>query len=257
MSTTDTESSPEINQQTAAPYGSRKKFLLLIIGTSTLLLAAVVIGVLYFLQGRPILHISDKHHNVLAGNSLSVKAPGKVRRGEQNCLIVSDSTQLRITKNFSFSAWFSAHSFDHPGMTIAARAMNGPNWHYPYVSWLLRINSVSVEADLGAHGRYTASVFKLPQLQKDQWYQLAMTYDGRVMTVFLNGAVIATYPYTGGIENAPGHPVIIGADESESPVGDVFDGAIDEVMLFNRTLSHSEIQGLYHDGSRNHSVSVE
>ena len=252
MSMTDTESSAGSNQQTAAPKRNRKLFLLMIIGAATLLLAAVVIGVLYFLECRPILHISDKDLNVLAGDSLTVRAPGKVRRAEQNCLIITDSSQLRITKLFSVSAWFTAHSFEK-SMTIAGRALNGPQWRYPYVSWLVRINSdTSVEADLGAHGRYTASAFNVPQLQKDQWYQVAMTYDGRVMTVFLNGAVIATYPYTGGIENTPGHPVIIGADESDSPVGDVFDGAIDEVMLFNRALSQPEIRGLYHDGSRNH-----
>jgi len=255
MSTTDMKFSPGSNQQTAAPKRSRKLFLLMIIGAATLLLTTVVIGGLYFLERRPILHISDRHLNVLAGDSLTVRAPGKVRRGEQNCLIVTDSNQLRITNRFSVSAWFAAHSFEK-GMTIAGRALNGPQWQYPYVSWLVRINSdSSVEADLGTRGRYTASAFNVPQLQKDQWYQVAMTYDGRVMTVFLNGAVIATYPYTGGIENTPGHPVIIGADESESPVGDVFDGAIDEVMLFNRTLSQPEIRGLYHDGSRNHNSS--
>jgi hypothetical protein len=255
MSTTDTESSAGSNQQTAAPKRNRKLFLLMIIGAATLLLAGVVIGVLHFLERRPILHISDRHLNVLAGNSLTVRAPAKVRRGEQNCLIVTDSNQLRIMKFFSVSAWFTAHSFEK-GMTIAGRALNGPQWQYPYVSWLVRINSdTNVEADLGAHGRYTASAFKVPQLQKDQWYQVAMTYDGRVMTIFLDGAKIAAYPYSGGIENTPGHPVIIGADESESPVGDVFDGAIDEVMLFNRTLSQPEIRNLYHDGSRNHSSS--
>jgi len=254
MSTADTESSAGSNQQTAAPRRNRTLFLLMIIGAVTLLLAAVVIGVWHFLERRPVLHISDKHHNVLAGDSLTVSAPGKVRRGEQNCLKVTDSVQLRITKSFSFSAWFSAHSFER-GMTIAGRALNGPNWHYPYLSWLLRVNSdSSVEADLGAHGRYTASSFQVPQLQKDRWYQVAMTYDGRVMTVFLNGAAIATYRYSGGIENATGHPVIIGADESAFPVGDVFDGAIDEVMLFNRALSQTEIRNLYHDGSRNHSA---
>jgi hypothetical protein len=252
MDTTETESSAGSNQKTAAPKRNRKLFLLMITGAATLLLAAVVLGVLHFLERRPILHISDKYLNVLAGDSLSVRAPGQVRRGEQNCLIVTDSNQLRITKFFSVSAWFTAHSFEK-SMTIAGRARNGPNWQFPYVSWLLRINSdSSLEADLGNRGGYTASAFNLPQLQKDQWYQVAMTYDGRIMTVFLNGAMIATYPYAGGIENTRGHPVIIGADESESPVGDVFDGAIDEVMLFNRTLSQPEIQGLYHDGSRNH-----
>jgi hypothetical protein len=254
MSTTDPDASAGSNQQTAAPKRSRKLFLLLIIGAATLLLAAVVVGVWHFLESRPVLHISDKHLNVLAGDSLTVRAPGKVRRGEQSCLKVADATQLRFTKRFSVSAWFTAHSFEH-GMTIAGRARNGPPWQYPYVSWLVRINSdSSVEADLGANGAYTASGFNVPQLQKDQWYQVAMTYDGRVMTVFLNGAKIAVYPYSGGIQNTPGHPVIIGADESESPVGDVFDGAIDEVMLFNRTLSQPEIRDLYHDGSRNHTV---
>jgi hypothetical protein len=133
MSTTDTESSAGSNQQTSAPKGNRTLFLLMIIGAATLLLAAGVIGVLPFLERRPVLHLSDKYLNVLAGNSLTVRAPGKVRRGDQNCLIVTDSNQLRITKFFSFSAWFTAHSFEK-SMTIAGRAQNGPNWQYPYVS---------------------------------------------------------------------------------------------------------------------------
>src|SRR5689334_22980135 len=102
MSTTDTESSAASHQQTAAPKRSHKLFLQVIIGAATLLLATVVVGALHFLERRPILHISDKDLNVLTGNSLTVRAPGKVRHGEQNCLKVTDSVQLRITKNFSF-----------------------------------------------------------------------------------------------------------------------------------------------------------
>jgi len=204
----------------------------------------------------PVLHIASKSLNVLDGKSLIVSGASEIRT-ENNCLRVNDSKLLRIEGSITISAWFNAHLFDK-SMTVIGRAQNGPPWNYPFLSWLIRINTDSlVEADVGDGRSYSPSGWNVPALQAGQWYFVAMTYDGNRKTLFVNGVAISSLAsgsptYADGIRNATGKPILIGADESESPVGDLFDGSIDEVNVFDVALSAEEIQSLYTQGAAGH-----
>lgn len=78
------------------------------------------------------------------------------------------------------------------------------------------------------------------------WHHAAMTFDGRTLTLYVNGErqkQTATSPT--GLRAMPQHDLTIGMNRS-SPAPDEkeagFDGALDEVMVFNRALSAEEIQ---------------
>jgi len=75
--------------------------------------------------------------------------------------------------------------------------------------------------------------------------------------LFLNGILQNTLAsgsqaYSRAIANLPGKPIIIGADESENPICDVFDGSIDDVRLFSRALPETEIHTLFKERARNY-----
>jgi hypothetical protein len=207
--------------------------------------------------GAPVLHIRSKTLNVLDGKPVIIENGGEVRSGD-GYLVVSDSENLRITGEFTVSAWFQPRTIDR-GMTIASRALNGPPWAFPFSSWLLRLNSESLlEGSLSDGHGYSPSTWSV-SVQRGQWHHAVLTYDGTTKKMFLNGvrqqrlaSGILNHP--NGIGNAPGRSILIGADESESPAAEIFDGAIDDVRIFNRALPDEEVQVVFNEGAKRYGV---
>ena len=84
-------------------------------------------------------------------------------------------------------------------------------------------------------------------LSTNTWYHVAGTYDGSDIKVYLNGQPQGTpTSVTGSIEPISS-PLYIGSDPSSQ--GRFFKGLIDEVEIYNRALSASEIQAIYTAGS--------
>ncbi len=69
-----------------------------------------------------------------------------------------------------------------------------------------------------------------------EWYHVAGTYDGFDMKLYVNGALEATVPYTGTVNNTI-FDLILGNDNS----GYALDGTLDEVRIWNRALCETEI----------------
>lgn len=84
-----------------------------------------------------------------------------------------------------------------------------------------------------------------------QWYHLAVTRSGTLYTFYANGTSIGTGNSAFMVTN-PNAPLTIGFAE---PAVGLLDGRIDEVSIYNRALSASEIQSIYNAGSAGKSVS--
>lgn len=70
------------------------------------------------------------------------------------------------------------------------------------------------------------------------WTHLAFTYDGATERLYVNGVLVTSRAQTGAISASNG-VLHIGGD---SVWGEHFQGLIDEVRIYNRTLSAAEIQ---------------
>lgn len=90
-----------------------------------------------------------------------------------------------------------------------------------------------------------ASIYKgLPIANR--WVHMVGTYDGSMIRLYVNGVQIGGSSLTGNIL-VDNNPVTIGAAENYSPgtpLGDRFNGLIDEVRIYNRALSATEIKKL-------------
>ncbi len=112
-------------------------------------------------------------------------------------------------------------------------------------------NHESIDANLGlAH--FTPSATSAP-IQANQWYFMAATFDGNTVSVYqqlmdTNAAATVTPIYsvsnTGGPLGTNTMDVLIGRTLNQ-PYPYWFNGAMDEVVLFNRGLSQSEIYTIY------------
>jgi len=85
-------------------------------------------------------------------------------------------------------------------------------------------------------------------IAKNQWVMLTGTYDGTTFRVYVDGKPQGTGTGTGSW--APGANFDIGRDNwATSELGRWFDGRIDEVRIYNRALSETEVQKLHLEDS--------
>jgi len=74
-------------------------------------------------------------------------------------------------------------------------------------------------------------------LQEDTWHHVAGTYDGTLMTLYLDGSLALTQTVTGTVGG--GDAVYL------SHGSETLDGLLDEVIIYRRALSADEIERLY------------
>ena len=81
-------------------------------------------------------------------------------------------------------------------------------------------------------------------LPTNTWTHLSVTYNGSTLTLYRNGVAVATSTVSGTLSPTTG-TLQIGA----SQFGEYFKGLIDEVRIYNRALSATEIQTIYQQDS--------
>jgi parallel beta-helix repeat protein len=97
----------------------------------------------------------------------------------------------------------------------------------------LRVPSVSIREGSTTYEAHGAS-----QVSLNTWTHLAATYDGSVIRYYVNGTLTNSVNQAGAINTTTG-VLRFGGD---SLWGEYFNGLIDEVRIYNRALSASEIQ---------------
>lgn len=78
-----------------------------------------------------------------------------------------------------------------------------------------------------------------------QWHHVACTYDGAEERIYVNGVLRASRAQTGAVPTA-NEPLYVGARQGSSVF---FDGAIDEVRLYDSALAMAEVSSLYANGA--------
>ena len=86
------------------------------------------------------------------------------------------------------------------------------------------------------------TVISTTLVEDGNWHHVACTYDGAIVKVYVNGNLEGSVAYTDGI-GATNEPLLIGRDPYTAPARD-FTGLIDEVEIFNRALTQSELQNI-------------
>jgi len=158
---------------------------------------------------------------------------------------IPDSSGIRADF-VTLSAWFNSTGFA-AAQCVLSKPQNAAPWSSPFLSWMIRINSTSsIEMDVGNAGTYSAASFSVsPNLLTKQWYHIALTYTGSLLTAYLTGKALGTSAtVTNKIIYGSGIPFLIGANNSAAPRGDYFNGYIDDVRVYNRNLTDIEITGL-------------
>jgi beta-galactosidase len=138
-----------------------------------------------------------------------------------------------ITEQITLSAWVNPND-----------AGNGQ--HNPYVGKgdtayaLKHASGNSIEFFIYDGGWHTANASVDDSFNGD-WHHVAGTYDGLEAKTYVDGILGATNAHVGAIA-VQTHNLTMGNNSQES--GRFYDGAIDEVKIYNRALSKAEIRFL-------------
>lgn len=167
---------------------------------------------------------------------------------------VADSPSLRFTSAMTVEFWVNPVAYPSFSGSLLGRwdALPGMDQRsYLVASDRTGIVFFHVTAD-GRDSVTSAST--LNPVPLNQWTHFAGVYDGSALTVYVNGALASQTPYQGGIF-AGTNDLGLGAAVGGLVPGDVlgpFNGLMDEVRLYNRALTASEIQGIFQAGGVGH-----
>lgn len=161
---------------------------------------------------------------------------------------IPDSPSLGFAGNqMTLACWINADDLSGNWVTILhranagltcfnwqlyARAVDAPTANHP----MFRINC-NGDSGISANEEVEADMV----LSAGTWYHIAVTYDGSAMRFYIDGALRGPTAVAGGVIPNSGRDIWIGGNE---PWGEYFNGIIDEVHIFDRSLNPSEIQDL-------------
>jgi hypothetical protein len=152
--------------------------------------------------------------------------------GINDWVTVADAASLDLTNRLTVEAWVFPTALNSwetvvlkeaPGDLVYA--LYGDNNARRPGAWL-RLAGVSTSAVGPA------------VLPLNGWSHLAMTYDGAQVSLFVNGTLVRSVARTGLMSNTTG-ALRIGGNAVWT---EFFNGRIDEVRIYNRALTASEIQ---------------
>jgi hypothetical protein len=179
-------------------------------------------------------------------NSPTQGATGKINKAYDFSLSttdyvdIADNTDLGITTG-SFGVWINADSWDDVG--------GGTSYWLDGRGHKYFIYSTSTDVVVGTFIGATLKTVINANPSTGNWHHFMATYDGSNLRFYINGSEVDASPTaaTGTIASASGNTRI--GDYSGS-VGDYSaNGSIDDLRIYNRTLSAQEVQELYEMGA--------
>ena len=106
--------------------------------------------------------------------------------------------------------------------------------------WYFEISQTDGNIFFGRRGQYAAGGYVLPI---GEWKNVAIACDGATGTMYIDAEVIGSGNFTFG--PTTDSPILIGCDENNGYNG--FNGAIDEVRIYDTALTQEEIQTVMFD----------
>jgi hypothetical protein len=144
---------------------------------------------------------------------------------------IPDSSAVDLTTAITMEAWINPTALG--GRIIDKITANGTD------GYMLDTNGGKLRMIIGGTALTSAAT-----LSTGTWTQVAGVYDGATMTIYINGVAAGTVAHTGAIPTNT-HSLRIGAD---SVGANLFDGAIDEVRIFNRAMTAGQMTTLFAAG---------
>jgi hypothetical protein len=155
-------------------------------------------------------------------------------------VIVPSTPSLNPTEAITIDAWVNPSSFPNTGPAVVRKDSNGVGTTQYSLSLGNGITAGVLSCNIGGSADATGGSVPL-----NQWSHVACTYDRQTIRVYVNGVEVASTLNTLAIPTSS-QDLAIGKEDGFTDRN--FDGLIDEVEIFDRALTVTEVQGIYNAG---------
>jgi hypothetical protein len=151
--------------------------------------------------------------------------------GSNSWVTVNDSASLDLTNGVTLEAWVKPALVSSWQAVVIKEQPSG-------LSYALYANSDHNSPDGAVHTSVDTNLYGVAALAANTWTHLATSYDGGTLRLYVNGTQVSSQAVSGSLAVSTG-PLRIGGD---SVWGEYLNGVIDEVRVYNRALTPTEIQ---------------
>lgn len=159
---------------------------------------------------------------------------------------IADSASLNLTNRGSICFWakFPTHGIDKQGIVTKGDAIGTLLSCYGFASSGAGTYDAILGSDIGSSYAYSTGLFP-----SNTWLFVCTTWDrdAGALSVYMNAVLLPTTKVNSQIPSSSGYPLRFGANGSMLATN-FFDGALQDVRVYNRELSASEVANLYTDG---------
>jgi hypothetical protein len=161
---------------------------------------------------------------------------------------IPDSSSLRLTK-FTAAAWFKTSSSYSGNAMIVNKGGFGSDSAGQNMNYGIWMDSneklvVGFETSSGTDYFVTSS----STYNDGNWHYAGVTYDGSIIRLYVDGVEIGTKSTTATPETNTSYPLRIGANSNPDGNVNYFKGEIDEVRVWNRAITSTEVSDQYNLG---------
>lgn len=171
--------------------------------------------------------------------------------GSNDYASAADANSLDFgTGGFSFNFWFNVNGLPSSGSAqlIVKRLSGGGNTE-------LQLSSGVIESYIEGTGQSTRNLKSTYNVTNrlGQWIFVTLNRNSGTAAIYVNGVQNVSGSSVHNVNNAVA--LHIGADyDGVNPRGEFFNGSIDNLMIFNRSLSDQEIYQLYASTLQKHNT---
>lgn len=226
------------------PYGNTNSAIAVLTVNTSPPCAPISIAMADWWQGEGNANDSEGVNNGTLVGGVSF-IPGEVGQaflfdGSSGYVSIPDSTSLdSFVTNITIELWLQVNQTT-PNSDWRGIVSKGNT------SWRLQGVQGSGTIDFAANGLST-DLQGTRNVNDGQWHHVAAVYDSTNIYLYIDGTLDVSTPATGLITQNS-FPVCLG-ENPDAPLPYYFNGAEDEVTLYNRALSSQEIQTIYQAGS--------
>ncbi|MFA5870722.1 MAG: LamG-like jellyroll fold domain-containing protein [Candidatus Paceibacterota bacterium] len=163
--------------------------------------------------------------------------------GTTNYVSVGNKNEHTLSTRGSVSIWIYIPS-TWGGSTYPNVVSKGASAGWDTDGWSLYVFNPNSDGRIGVGQRSGTSVANISFLNtlKDEWVHIVGTWDGSQIKIYENGVLKGTTTQSFSLPVTT-TSLFIGKDQNSQ----YFDGKIDEVRIYNRALSVTEILAMYND----------
>lgn len=188
-------------------------------------------------------------NGIVNGATLSTDRFGNANKaysfdGLNDNIVVGDHASLK-TSDFTYSFWmrptdYGICSIDYPNIATMVMAKYG--WYQGFIIYNNPAGNYNIRPHSPTSTTIDNSLLSGGSVPLNQWTHMTYTKTGQMVKIYVNGVVSSTAIFTGAYGTSSDN-LYIGSGPWQ--LDEFFKGKLDDIHLYNRGLSDTEVQNLF------------